>query len=80
MSIRYTQVDEYDRGELMHSAGIRRGFTKKDNFAKDLKKEETYFAKKINLQKEENAKIILTGEVTREDEGITVLMAACHQV
>ena len=33
------QVDEYDRGELMHSAGIRRGFTQqefcwKDNFEK----------------------------------------------
>ena len=31
------QVDEYDRGELMHSAGIRRGFKQqefcwKDNF------------------------------------------------
>ena len=47
---------------------------KKEFCKKDNKK------KKITLQKEENTKIILTGEVTREDEGITVLMAACHQV
>ena len=51
MSIRYTQVDEYDRGELMHSAGIRRGFTKKITLQKIEKKEETYFAKKDKFAK-----------------------------
>ena len=35
MSIRYTQVDEYDRGELMHSAGIRRGFTEEEKNLKE---------------------------------------------
>ena len=43
------------------------------------------FAGKITLKNHSFAKRkkyqdCSTGEVTREDEGITVLMAACHQV
>ena len=57
----------------MHSASIRRGNTQQE-FWKNSRKRKA-------LQKGENAElIILTGEVTREDEGITVLMGACHQV
>ena len=57
----------------MHSASIRRGNTQQE-FCKNSRKRKA-------LQKGENAElIILTGEVTREDEGITVLMGACHQV
>ena len=67
-------------GNLCTALAFAEVSQKKITLQKIEKKEETYFAKKINLKKEENAKIILTGEVTREDEGITVLMAACHQV
>ena len=57
----------------MHSASIRRGNTQQE-FCENSRKRKA-------LQKGENAElIILTGEVTREDEGITVLMGACHQV